>query len=79
MTNLYYVQVFVKGEMISERSIEAFDALSAINLVEADYGEPPQVEYKTIHHEDGRKELALVVSNWHGYSFVVRSAKNASP
>lgn len=78
MVNLYCVQIYVKGEMISERSIEAPDALSAINLVEADYGEPPQVEYKTVQHEDGRRELALVVSNWHGYSFMARRIKNVS-
>ena len=72
MANLYRVQVFARGEVISERTVKASDALTAINRVEIGYGEPPQVEYKTVQHEDGRKELALVVSNWHGYTFVAR-------
>ena len=75
MAGLYLVQIFVKGEIISEHTVEAPDALTAINQVETGYGEPAQVEYKTVQHEDGRKELALVVSNWHGYSFEARRLK----
>ena len=72
MTGRYRVEVFVSGQFISAHTVEAADALSAINLIETEYGEPPQVEYKTVHHEDGTKESALVVMGWHGYSFMAR-------
>jgi hypothetical protein len=68
----YQIQVFFSGEFIAEHKIEAASALSAINLVEANYGEPPEVAYKTIYHEDGTKERILVVSSWHGYTFLAR-------
>ena len=72
MTDRYQIQVFSRGTMISEYTLEAANALAAIEVVEADYGDPPEVEYKTIYHEDGRKELALVVSRWHGFMFEAR-------
>ncbi len=75
MTSLYRVEVFTNGQLISEHTIEALDALSAINLVEANYGEPPEIKYKTIYHEDGSAEHVLVVSGWHGYTFVARNTK----
>ncbi len=75
MASLYRVEVFIAGRFLSAHTVEAQDALAAINLVEAEYGEPPQVEYKTIHHEDGTKEAALMVTGWHGYSFVARDLK----
>jgi hypothetical protein len=77
MTN-YQVQVFFSGQLIAQHIVDAADALSAINLVEANYGEPPEVAYKTIHHEDGTKERILVVSSWHGYSFLARDAVRRS-
>ena len=58
--------------------MKAADALAAINLVESTYGEPPEVEYKTIHHEDGTKEIALVVVGWHGYTFLARDLKKTT-
>ncbi len=74
MTSLYQVKVFSNGQLISEHTIEALDALSAINLVEANYGEPPEIKYKTIYREDGSAEQMLVVSGWHGYTFVARNS-----
>ncbi len=79
MTSLYRVQVFTRGQLISEYTVEASDALSAINLVEANYGEPPEIEYKAIYREDGSKEQVLVVSGWHGYTFVARNTKRFFP
>jgi hypothetical protein len=73
MTSPYRVEVFAAGRLIAEHTVEAADALAAINLVEAGYGEPPKVEYKTSHHEDGTRETALVVTGWHGYTFMARS------
>jgi hypothetical protein len=78
MTSLYYVEVLARGEIVSEHHIEAPDALSAINVVEAYYGEPPEVEYKTIFHEDGTKEQVLMVSGWHGYSFLARRINSST-
>ena len=72
MTSLYRVDIMTNGRHVAEYTIEAADALSAINLVEANYGPPPEIEYKTIYHENGSKEHVLVVSGWHGYSFIAR-------
>jgi len=70
--NFYQVAVYIRGQLVASHTVEAPDGLYAINLVEGQYGEPPQVQYKTVHHEDGSKETALVVVGWHGYSFEVR-------
>jgi hypothetical protein len=72
MTHVYQVEVSFSGQRVSEHIVEASDAMSAINLIETEYGEPPEVKYKTIHHENGTKEHVLVVSDWHGYSFLAR-------
>ena len=85
MTSAYRVEVFAsgrltldsaplveQGRLIAEHIVEAADALAAINRVEAGYGEPPKVECKTTHHEDGTRETALVVTGWHGYTFLAR-------
>ncbi len=72
MSRVYCVEVSRRGEVITEFTVEAPDALAAIDLVEARYGEPPQVEYKTVHHENGTKENLLVINEWHGYSFLAR-------
>jgi hypothetical protein len=79
MTSLYRVEVFASGRFVSEHTVEAANALAAINMVEATYGEPPEVEYKTIHHEDGTKETALVVIGWHGYTFLARDIRPSKP
>jgi hypothetical protein len=76
MAAFYQVEVFSRGEFIIYHTVEASDALSAINLIEARYGQPPQVEEATIQLEDGKKEHLLIVSDWHGYSFVARQLKS---
>jgi hypothetical protein len=72
----YRVEVFSRGEFIMDHTVEAPDALTAINLVEALYGESPKVEEITVFLEDGRKEHLLMVSAWHGYSFEARQIKS---
>ena len=72
MTHLYQVEVSFSGQRVSEHLVEAADALSAINLIETEYGEPPEIKYKTIYHENGAQEYVLDVSDWHGYSFLAR-------
>lgn len=78
MSSLYRVEVFRNGRRVSTYIIEAVDALRAIDAVEANYGEPPQVAYKTIFHEDGTQETVLMVSGWHGYSFLARAINDAA-
>lgn len=78
MATWYRIEVFSRGEYIINHTVEAPDALTAINLVEARYGEPPRVEETTVYLEDGKKEHLLVVSAWHGYSFVARQIRSIS-
>jgi len=78
MTSAYRVEVFATGTLIAKHTVEAADALAAIDLIEACYGEPPAVEYKTTHHEDGTRETALIVSGWHGYTFMARKITKVS-
>ncbi|MBI1881656.1 MAG: hypothetical protein HYR94_26050 [Chloroflexi bacterium] len=73
---LYQIEIFSQGEFITRQTVEAPDALTAINRVEASYGQPPKMEEITVHLEDGKKEHLLVVSDWHGYSFVARQIKS---
>ena len=75
---LYQIEVYSQGKFIINHNIDAPDALTAINLVEARYGQPPKVEETTVHLEDGKKEHLLIVSDWHGYSFVARQIKGTS-
>ncbi len=72
MGKLYRVDVYNQGELIHQHIVEAVDALSAINLVEVQYGTPPKVEDATVQLENGRKEHVLIVADWHGYSFEAR-------
>lgn len=69
---VYRVDVFSRGEFITNHTVEAADALTAINRVEASYGQPPKVEDLTVYLEDGKKEHLLQVSDWHGFSFEAR-------
>ncbi len=74
--NRYQIEVFSQGELIHRHTIEAADALSAINFIELEYGPPPRMEFATVQLESGKKEHLLVVSDWHGYSFVARKISN---
>jgi hypothetical protein len=78
MTHAYVVEVSFNGELVSEHFIEAADALSAINRIEAQYGEPPRITTKTIYHENGSIEHVLVVMDWHGYCFHARKKENGT-
>jgi hypothetical protein len=78
MTHSYVIEVSFNGELVSEHFIEAADALSAINRIEAQYGEPPKIMTKTIYHENGSIEHVLVVMDWHGYCFHARKKENGA-
>lgn len=75
MARCYRIEVSMRGSVIAEYTVEAPDALAAINQVEAQYGPPPQVEFKTAHPESGIKEHSLLVLDWHGYCFLAREVK----
>lgn len=75
MLRRYRVEVYSRGVFISNHTIEAEGALAAINLVEAQYGQPPKVEETTVYFDDGKKEHMLIVSDWHGYSFEARQLR----
>ena len=78
MTYQYVVEVSFNGETVSKHFIEAADALTAINRIEAQYGEPPKITTKTIYHENGSIEHVLVVMDWHGYCFHARKKENGA-
>jgi hypothetical protein len=79
MVKFYQVEVFSRGELITRHTVEAPDALSAINLVEISYGTPPRIEDAVVELEGGRKEHLLVVLDWHGYSFLARQIRATPP
>ncbi|MFQ5613023.1 MAG: hypothetical protein ACE5H9_12915 [Anaerolineae bacterium] len=70
----YRIEVKSQGNRVAEHTVEAVDALAAINLVEGRYGEPPKVEYVSVENDDGSQRQVLIVSNWHGYTFHARAA-----
>ena len=56
-------------------TVEATNALSAINLVEPLYGEPVQFERVSIEDESGHRHEVTVVNNWHGFTFQAQAVK----
>lgn len=69
---LYQVEVKSQGSCIAQHTVEAVDALTAINLVEQYYGEPIEVETIYVENEDGSHRQKTVVKHWHGYTFDAR-------
>jgi hypothetical protein len=72
MAKFYQVDVFSQGALINRHTVEAADALSAINLIEVEYGPPPKIEDAVVQVESGKKEHLLIIADWHGYSFEAR-------
>lgn len=74
MLSAYKVDVFARGELVSTFTVPDMpDSQLAIAAVEARYGEPPTVSESVVYDKHtGRKEIRLVVSGWHGYSFEAR-------
>lgn len=68
----YLIEVWSHGCFVADYTVDAPDALAAIDQVERLYGEPPEVELATIELEDGHKRHVLLVNNWHGYNFLAR-------
>jgi hypothetical protein len=70
---IYTVEVQQGGNPIAFYTIEAPDALSAINRVELLYGEPVTVEKTAIEDEEGEWHRITLARNWHGYMFQARA------
>jgi hypothetical protein len=72
---LFLVRVTQQGTLVAIHSVEAPNALSAINLVEPFYGEPVQLERVSIEDETGSRHEVTVVNNWHGFMFQAQVAR----
>jgi hypothetical protein len=74
---IYRVEVQQGGSAIAFYTVEAPDALSAINRVELLYGDPVVAEKTTIEDEEGGSHRITLARNWHGYMFQARAIKSA--
>lgn len=72
---VYKVEVQQRGSLIAFYTLEAPDALSAINRVELLYGTPVVVERTIIEDEEGESHRIILARNWHGYMFQARVIK----
>jgi hypothetical protein len=72
---IYIVEVQQGGNPIASYTVEAPDALAAINRVELLYGQPVTVEKTAIEDEAGDKHRFILAHNWHGYMFQARAIK----
>ena len=72
---IYTVEVQQRGSPVAFHTIEAPDALTAINRVELLYGEPVMTEKITIEDEEGDQHRITLAHNWHGYMFQARAIK----
>jgi hypothetical protein len=65
----YLVEVTQQGILVATHTVEAPDALTAINLVERSYSEPAKLEEITVEDEVSNQQQGTVANNWHGYMF----------
>jgi hypothetical protein len=72
---IYNVEVQQGGKSIAFYTVEAPDALSAINRVELLYGAPVIVEKIAIEGDEGGRHRITLAHNWHGYMFQARVVK----
>ena len=68
----YEVDVRYHGVYVASHITLAPDALTAINLIESEYGPPVRVEETAVEGEDGFEHIITVPHGWHGYSFEAR-------
>lgn len=68
----YEVEVRHHGLYVASHIALAQDALTAINLIESEYGCPVWLEKITVEGEDGLEHKITVPHGWHGYSFEAR-------
>jgi hypothetical protein len=70
---IYLVEVQQRGSAIAAYTVEAPDALAAINQVERLYGEPVNLEEIGVEDEDRQDYLFILARHWHGYMFQARA------
>jgi hypothetical protein len=70
---IYDIEVKQQGRLIAHHTIEAVNALMAINLIESTYGAPARYEMALIEDEHSHLHRIIVANNWHGYSFEARA------
>ncbi len=75
---LYLVEVTQQGTLLATHTIEAPDALTAINLIESYYSEPTRVEKVLIEDETGDLHQVMLANNWHGYMFEAQAIRPAN-
>jgi hypothetical protein len=73
---IYTVEVQQGGNFIASYTVEAPDALAAINRVELLYGQPLIVEKTAIEDQEGDKHRFTLAHNWHGYMFQARAIES---
>ena len=68
----YEVEVRHHGVYVASHIALAQDALTAINLIESEYGCPVWLEETTVEGESGFEHKITVPHGWHGYTFEAR-------
>lgn len=68
---IYLVEVQQRGNPVASYTIEAPNALAAINQVELLYKEPPALE--ETENKEERRSLFSLMRHWHGYMFQARA------
>ena len=70
---LFVVEVFQQGAQIAAHTVEAPDALAAIDQIEGHYGAPLEAEDVLVDQDEKGGHHAMLVNNWHGYMFQARA------
>ena len=68
----YEIEVRHHGVYMASHVAVAPDALTAINLIEREYGDPVWLEQSSLAGGDGYEHPIVVAHEWHGYSFEAR-------
>lgn len=70
---VFLVEVFQQGAQIATHTVEAPNALAAINQIEGHYGTPLELEDVLVDQEDSRGHHVMLINNWRGYMFQARA------
>ena len=73
----FLVEVFQQGAQIATHTVEATDALAAIDQVEGYYGAPLELEDVLVDQENCGRHHIMLVNNWRGYMFQARALQPA--
>jgi hypothetical protein len=70
---LFLVEVFQQGTQIAAHTVEAPDALAAIDQVEGYYSAPLEPVDVMVDQEDTKGHHVILVNNWRGFMFQARA------